>query len=65
MRVAVLHWLTDIDWPGVRDWLVAFGTLAAASAAIYIGIIRQHPRRPFLSLTFDASEDIDAQVVGI
>jgi hypothetical protein len=36
-----------------REWLTAIGTAEAAILALYIGVIREHLRRPQLSLLFD------------
>lgn len=54
-----------ICWAAVREWLIAFGTISATGAAVYIGVIRERYQRPRLSLSFDWGRTDDAQLVGL
>jgi hypothetical protein len=57
--------LHGINWDSVRQWVIAFGTLIAAGAAVYVGVIREWRSQPKLSLHFDPDDSTDAQLVGL
>ena len=54
---------SSFDWAGLRDWLIAVGTLAAVIVSLYVAVWRERVRRPSLSLLFsDPPQSIDKQL---
>lgn len=50
----------SFDWAGLREWLIAAGTLGAVIVSLYVSVWTERVRRPSLSLLFsDPPESTD------